>query len=98
MMKKLAAELFGTFAVVFAGTGAIVINDVSTAGVAVGAVIAFDATFDGPISGVAMNPARSLAPALAAPILGSSLAVLACRCVQETGCCTTPATKRPENL
>ena len=28
-MKKLAAELFGTFALVFAGTGAIVINDVS---------------------------------------------------------------------
>ena len=31
MMKKLAAELFGTFALVFAGTGAIVINDVSSA-------------------------------------------------------------------
>jgi glycerol uptake facilitator-like aquaporin len=30
MMKKLAAEFFGTFILVFAGTGAIVINDVST--------------------------------------------------------------------
>ena len=27
-MRKLAAELFGMFALVFAGTGAIVINDV----------------------------------------------------------------------
>ena len=28
-MNKLAAEVLGTFALVFAGTGAIVINDVS---------------------------------------------------------------------
>ena len=28
-MRKLAAEVFGTFALVFAGTGAIIINDVS---------------------------------------------------------------------
>ena len=28
-MRRLAAELFGTFALVFAGTGAVVINDVS---------------------------------------------------------------------
>ena len=35
-----------------------------TAGVAVGAVIALEALFAGPISGASMNPARSLAPAL----------------------------------
>ena len=70
-----------------------------TAGVAVGAVIAFEALFAGPISGASMNPARSLAPALvsghlehfwvylAAPILGALLAVPACRCVQPAGCC-----------
>jgi aquaporin Z len=81
-----------------------------TAGVAVGAVIAFEAMFAGPISGASMNPARSLAPALvtgrldqlwiylAAPVLGSLLAVLGCRCVQEQGCCTTLATKGCENL
>lgn len=34
------------------------------AGVAVGAVIALEAMFAGPISGASMNPARSLAPAL----------------------------------
>jgi aquaporin Z len=69
------------------------------AGVAVGSVIALEALFGGPISGASMNPARSLAPALVslrfdnlwlyltAPVLGSSFAVLACRCVQEPGCC-----------
>lgn len=28
-MRKLAAEVFGTFSLVFAGTGAVVVNDVS---------------------------------------------------------------------
>ena len=69
------------------------------AGVAVGSVIALEALFAGPISGASMNPARSLAPALvslrldslwlylAAPILGACVSVVACRCVQEPGCC-----------
>ena len=69
------------------------------AGVAVGAVIALEAMFAGPISGASMNPARSLAPAvvsgnlaslwiyLAAPVLGALLAVGTCRCAQEEGCC-----------
>lgn len=35
-----------------------------TAGIVVGAVIALEAMFAGPISGASMNPARSLAPAL----------------------------------
>jgi aquaporin Z len=70
------------------------------AGVAVGAVIAFEALFAGPISGASMNPARSLAPALvsgnlaslwiylSAPVLGASLAVLSCRLVHERPCCS----------
>jgi aquaporin Z len=70
-----------------------------TAGIAVGAVIGLEALFAGPICGASMNPARSLAPAavslhfdglwiyLAAPLLGACLAVLACRCVQDQGCC-----------
>jgi aquaporin Z len=69
------------------------------AGVAVGSVIALGALFAGPISGASMNPARSLAPAivslrleslwlyLTAPVLGAWAGVLACRCVQEPGCC-----------
>jgi aquaporin Z len=69
------------------------------AGVAVGSVIALEALFAGPISGASMNPARSLAPALvslhleylwlylAAPVFGACAGVLACRCVQERGCC-----------
>lgn len=36
------------------------------AGMAVGAVIALEALFAGPVSGASMNPARSLAPALVA--------------------------------
>lgn len=58
-----------------------------TAGVTVGAVVALEALFAGPISGASMNPARSLAPALVsghtqslwvyltAPILGAAIAV-----------------------
>jgi aquaporin Z len=34
------------------------------AGVAVGAVIALEALFAGPVCGASMNPARSLAPAI----------------------------------
>lgn len=66
-MKKLAAELFGTFALVFAGTGAIVINDV-TGGVVSHVGIA--ATFGlivramiyavGEVSGAHLNPAVTL--------------------------------------
>lgn len=70
-----------------------------TAGIAVGAVIALEALFAGPICGASMNPARSLAPAvvsghvehlwvyLLAPLFGAQLAVPACRCVQTEGCC-----------
>jgi len=74
-----------------------------TAGIAIGAVIGLEALFAGPICGASMNPARSLAPALislhlsalwiylTAPVAGALLAVGACRCVRETGCCTLPS-------
>jgi aquaporin Z len=76
-----------------------------TAGVAIGAVIALEAMFAGPICGASMNPARSLAPAfvsghleylwvyLAAPVLGAVLAVPACCGVRERGCCCAAETK-----
>lgn len=70
-----------------------------TAGIAIGAVVALEAMFAGPICGASMNPARSIAPAIvsgriehlwiyvAAPILGALLAVPACWCVQpKPGC------------
>ncbi len=75
------------------------------AGVAVGAVIALEALFAGPVCGASMNPARSLAPALAewqiqdlwiyltAPVLGAFAGVLMCRCAQEEGCCGTAVPK-----
>lgn len=64
------------------------------AGVAVGAVIALEAMFAGPISGASMNPARSLSPALvslrfehlwiylAAPCLGACVAVAVYRIIE----------------
>jgi aquaporin NIP len=60
------------------------------AGLAIGAVVGLEAMFAGPISGASMNPARSLAPAIAsghfghlwiyivAPITGAALAVPVC--------------------
>jgi aquaporin Z len=75
------------------------------AGVAVGAVIALEALFAGPVSGASMNPARSLAPAvvsgtlghlwvyLLAPPIGAGLAVVVCRTIHEGGCCCSPATQ-----
>src|SRR3954468_5170422 len=71
-----------------------------TVGIVVGSVIALEAMFAGPITGASMNPARSLGPALvsgelrslwiylAAPVLGSALGVIGCRCVREPGCCS----------
>jgi aquaporin Z len=65
-----------------------------TAGIAVGAVIALEALFAGPICGASMNPARSIAPAvvgghiehlwiyLSAPICGALMGVAAWRCVR----------------
>jgi aquaporin Z len=71
-----------------------------TAGLAVGAVVGLEALFAGPVCGASMNPARSLGPALAswqmgwlwvyltAPVVGAALAVPACRCVRQPGCCS----------
>ena len=72
------------------------------AGVAVGAVIAVEALFAGPVSGASMNPARSLAPALvtlqleslwiylAAPVLGSAAGVVVWRSLRPTDDAESP--------
>lgn len=70
-----------------------------TAAIAVGAVVALEALFAGPISGASMNPARSAAPALlagqlgdlwiylAAPALGALLAIPLCGLLHGPACC-----------
>ncbi|MGB1581423.1 MAG: MIP/aquaporin family protein [Nevskiales bacterium] len=69
------------------------------AGVAIGATVALCALFAGPLTGASMNPARSLGPALVsgemaqlwlylmAPIVGTALAVPACRLACDSACC-----------
>src|SRR5262245_17829269 len=66
-MNKLTAELLGTFALVFAGTGAIVINDVSSGAVShVGIALTFGLVVlamvyaVGDVSGAHLNPAVTL--------------------------------------
>jgi aquaporin Z len=72
------------------------------AGVAVGAVIALEALFGGPVSGASMNPARSLAPAvvsgrlnhlwvyLTAPVAGALAGMAVCRVIHPPGQCCHP--------
>jgi aquaporin Z len=66
-MNKLAAEMIGTFALVFAGTGAIVVNDVSGGAVTrVGVSLVFGLVVMamiyavGDVSGAHLNPAVTL--------------------------------------
>ena len=66
-MRRLAAEMLGTFALVFAGTGAVVINDVSCGTVThVGVTLTFGLVVlamvyaVGDVSGAHLNPAVTL--------------------------------------
>ena len=75
------------------------------AGVAVGAVIALEAMFGGPVSGASINPARSLAPAVAAgrlehlwvyltaPVAGALAGVVICGAIHGTGGCCRPVSE-----
>lgn len=92
-MNKLVAEFIGTFALVFAGTGAIVINDVSGGGVThVGIALTFGLVVlamiyaVGDISGAHFNPAvtagfwlsgRFPAPQVAPYVLSQCLGAIA---------------------
>jgi aquaporin Z len=78
-----------------------------TAAIAIGAVIAIDALFGGPVCGASMNPARSLGPALvynrlehiwifiAAPILGALLAIGAAAAIRPGVCCPPEGPRSP---
>ncbi len=80
-----------------------------TAGIAIGAVIALDAMFAGPICGASMNPARSLSPAvvsghfehlwlyLTGPLIGSLLATPTCALVRGPACCGATSSEQPAN-
>ncbi len=88
-MQRFAAEALGTFALVFAGTGAIVVNDVSGGAIThVGIALCFGLVVSamihsvGDVSGAHLNPAVTLGFWLArrfpvadvAPYIGSQLA------------------------
>lgn len=78
------------------------------AALALGAMVALEAFFAGPISGASMNPARSLAPALvsftwtaqwvslSAPFLGAIAGALVYRWMREAGTLPPPAPARGE--
>ncbi|HZJ14647.1 MAG TPA: aquaporin, partial [Chthoniobacteraceae bacterium] len=80
-----------------------------TAGIAIGAVIALEAMFAGPISGASMNPARSIAPAvvsghpehlwlyIAGPLLGALLATPMCALIRGPACCDASSNEQPIN-
>lgn len=80
-----------------------------TAGIAIGAVVALEAMFAGPICGASMNPARSIAPAfvsghlehlwvyLAGPTLGALAAIPIC-CTCRSGICCVPSIETSETL
>src|ERR671936_308561 len=88
-MRQLSAEFFGTFALVFAGTGAIVINDVTGGAVShVGIALTFGFVVlamiyaVGDISGAHLNPAVTIGFFVARRLDGRSvLPYIASQCV-----------------
>lgn len=96
-MQSLVLEFILSFMLMFTIMGVATDDraEGTMAGIAIGAVVALEATFGGPISGASMNPARSLAPALvtmnlshhwiywAGPIFGALAGVRAYKLIRE---------------
>jgi aquaporin NIP len=73
-----------------------------TAAIAIGGTVGLEAMFAGPVTGASMNPARSLAPAIAsgnfshlwvyllATTAGAIIAALSCKALCLSGCCEQP--------
>ncbi len=95
-------EIFLTFALmltIFQTTTRPADQGIIIPALSIGAVVAIEAFFAGPLTGASMNPARSIGPAVLsghiqtlwiyifAPVLGASLAVWGCRCLKTNGCC-----------
>ncbi len=87
-MRRLAAEAFGTFAVVFAGTGAVVVNDTSGAVTHVGVALTFGLVVlamiyaVGDVSGAHLNPAVTVGFFLARRFAGRQVVpYIACQCL-----------------
>ena len=90
MFKKLGAEFIATFAMVFFGTGAIVLNDITGGRVGLlGIAVAFGGSITamiyllGPVSGAHMNPAVTLSLASAKKL--RPIVVLPYVCAQFAG-------------
>ncbi|HVE14246.1 MAG TPA: MIP family channel protein [Elusimicrobiota bacterium] len=97
-LQSFALELIMSFMLMFTIMGVATDDraEGTMAGIAIGAVVALEAAFGGPISGASMNPARSFAPALLslsfarqwiywlAPISGMLLGALAYKTIRET--------------
>jgi aquaporin Z len=97
-MQSFTLEIILTFFLVFVIVGSSCNCEAGYkhfSGLAIGATVALDALFGGPISGASMNPARSFGPALVsgnfefhwvywlAPIIGAVLAVLTYKLIEK---------------
>ena len=81
------------------------------AGIAIGGCVGMNCLWAGPISGAAMNPARTFGPSVfsggmafetlwiycTAPMIGAALAVIVCRATHEEGQCCRDEPIPPES-
>ena len=103
LLRRAGAECVGTYALVTAGCGAVMVN--ATTGDLTHVGVALDALWGGPISGAFMNPARSFGPALISgtwqdhwiywlgPLIGACIGAIAYQILRSP---KVQAAKRPQ--